>query len=278
MLKVGLRLLLTLCITCILSATAFATPERETPLPTDTRIKTFLYNPNEIYTVKFVVGYQSLIELQEGEVVKLIAFGDHGPWKVTNLDYNLHKLFIKATDPGAKTNMIILTNKRTYSLEIESVSDSGDADDKITYVLRFFYPDINVDVPPTTTKLAKIALNKQVALGGHMNSFVNEKMMASAGSINTNYTYSGDGKNIVPTMVFDNGTKTYFKFTDMENLPIISAVNEKTKEIPLRLRKSGEYIYVDTVEQQFTIRKGRELICIFNEAEEKEVAYLNKKK
>ena len=30
----------------------------KTPMPTDSRIKTFAYNPNEIFQVKFMVGYQ----------------------------------------------------------------------------------------------------------------------------------------------------------------------------------------------------------------------------
>lgn len=275
MLGFNLRLLfLTLFVFCTLNTMSFAT-EREIPLPTDTRIKTFIYNPNEIYTVKFASDNYLIIELQEDEKVDIISFSESGSWKIQNVD---NRLFIRAAYPDISTHMTIMTTKRTYSLDIYSVSKDSDLDDSITYKLNFFYPDLNVDVPPSTAKLAKIALNKKAVSGGKISSFVNEKVMASAGAMNTNYSYSGEGKNIIPVMVFDNGTKTYFKFTDLEDLPIISAVNEKMKEIPLRIHTSGEYVYVDTIEQQFTIRKGKELICIFNEAEEKTVAYLNTKK
>lgn len=253
--------------------------ETITPMPTDTRIKTFIYSPNEIFQVKFVVGYQSIIELQKDEDVELITFGDATPWTVKTLG---RRIFLKAAEPGLKTNMTIFTDKRTYLLEIMSNGDDDDNDERITYLLRFFYPDINVDVPPTATKLAKIALNKRVAMDTRTGNTIAEGAVASNISVNTNYTYAKKGNNadaMVPTMVFDNGNKTYFKFKNDGNVPIISAVMEDFQEIPLRARRSGEYIYVDTVERQFTIRRDKNIVCVFNESPGKKasVAYVNGK-
>lgn len=252
----------------------FASIESNTPMPTDTRIKTFVYNPNEIFQVKFMVGYQSIIELQKDEDVELITFGDATPWNVTTLG---RRIFLKATEPGVKTNMTIITDKRTYLLEIMSNSDDDDTDDRITYILRFFYPDINVDVPPTTAKLAKIALNKRVASSYRKNNTIATSAIAGVGSLNTNYTYATKGEDatiFMPKMVFDNGSKTYFKFSN-DDVPTISAVTADYKEVPLRVRKSGEYVYVDTIEKQLTLRKGKSVICIFNELAEKSMAYVN---
>ena len=256
-----------------------ASYETTAPMPTDTRIKTFIYSPNEIFQVKFVVGYQSIIELQKDEDVELITFGDSTPWTVRTLG---RRIFLKATEPGLKTNMTIFTDKRTYLLEIMSNGDDDDNDERITYILRFFYPDINVDIPPTATKLAKIALNKRVAMNTRTGGTIAEGMVASNSSVNTNYTYATKGNNagiMVPTMVFDNGNKTYFKFKNDSNVPIISAVMEDFQEIPLRTRRSGEYIYVDTVERQFTIRQDKNIVCVFNESPGKKasIAYVNGK-
>ena len=46
-----------------LSVFDVSSAKANTPMPTDTRIKTFVYNPNEIFQVKFMVGYESVIEL-----------------------------------------------------------------------------------------------------------------------------------------------------------------------------------------------------------------------
>ena len=142
--------------TSVNTGTSIDTNIPTSPMPTDTRIKTFLYDASQILQVKFIVGYQSMIELQKDESVELIVFGDPVPWSVKTLG---NRIFLKATEPGAKTNMLIITNKRTYLLEISSNSDD-DNDEKNTLLLKFYYPNINADVPPTATKIAKIALNQ----------------------------------------------------------------------------------------------------------------------
>ena len=266
-----------LCAFCLaLHLTNTAIANSNAPMPTDTRIKTFIYNPNEIFQVKFMVGYQSIIELQKNEDVELITFGDATPWNIRTLG---RRIFLKATEPGLKTNMTIITDKRTYLLEIMSNGDDDDNDERITYILRFFYPDINVDIPPTTTKLAKIALNKRIAANTRSDSVVANSVIANAGALNTNYTYSSKGKvdDIMPLMIFDNGSKTYFKFSTNETLPLISVVTSDFQEIPLRVRISGEYVYVDAVEQQLTIRKDNNVVCVFNEMQKNKAftAYVN---
>ena len=255
-------LFIAFCIHIVVNSHSYANMLSETPMPTDTRIKVFIYNPNEIFQVKFMVGYQSIIELQKDENVELITFGDATPWEVKVLE---RRIFIKATEPGAKTNMTIITDKRTYLMEIMSNGDDDDNDERITYILRFFYPDINVDIPPTTTKLAKIALNKRIKANTRSTDM--PITVANADLLNTKYTFSKKGNiaNIMPTMVFDNGSKTYFKFQNIDELPTISAVTDDYKEIPLRVKKSGEYVYVDTIEKQFTIRKDDGIVCLFNE-------------
>lgn len=302
MLRIKKNTLLLFAFTCLCVNNIFITQQgrteafnvsasTKTPMPTDSRIKTFVYNPNEIFQVKFMVGYQSIIELQEDEQVELISFGDAGPWTTRIIG---RRIFLKVSDPGVKTNMTIITDRRTYLLEIMSNDEEDEIDDRTTYILRFFYPDINVDVPPTTKRIAHITLNKKVynlasarAKNGTINNTditTTEGLVANAGAMNTNYTYGGDGRGITPLAVFDDGKKTYFKFADNNKVvPLISALatNREYAEIPLRVKKSGEYVYVETIEEQFTLRQGKELICIFNEAKEekkKEVASADYKK
>ena len=42
----------------------------EIPITTDSRIKTLVYNANEIYQLKFHYGYQSYIEFSEKESIE----------------------------------------------------------------------------------------------------------------------------------------------------------------------------------------------------------------
>ena len=245
---------------------------RNTPMPSDTRIKTFVYNPNEIYQVKFMTNYQSIIELQQGEDVRIITFGNPAGWSTPRLIDN--QLFMKATEPGVKTNMIIITNRRKYFFEIMSSDEDSDSvsDAQITQYLQFFYPDLkSIDIPPKTAQAAKVTLNENamaLATGRAIQQYEKRDtdMVANVGEINTKYTYSGDGKGITPVMAFDNGKKTFFRFANNNAvIPVISSIDHMGKETPIRTRISGEYVYVDTVEKKFTLRKGAELVCVFNE-------------
>ena len=260
-----------------LSVFDVSSAKANTPMPTDTRIKTFVYNPNEIFQVKFMVGYESVIELQKDEEPELVVIGDPAPWTITPIG---RRLFVKVSDPGVKTNMTIITDKRTYLMEIMSNEDDYDADDRITYILRFFYPNVMVDTPPTEAKIAQIRLNSEVMAKAGGRDFLKAKStFANVGNMNTNYTYSGTKKTLIPITIFDDGKKTYFKFPDdTKQLPLISFIKTikqangdiKYDEIPLRVKESGEYFYVDVVEEKMTLRDDLDVVCVFNENYEKQ--------
>ena len=178
---------------------------------------------------------------------------------------------MKAVEPGVKTNMIIITDRRKYFFEIMSSDEDSDSvsDAQITQYLQFFYPDLkSIDIPPKT---AKVTLNENamaLATGRAIQQYEKRDtdMVANVGEINTKYTYSGNGKGITPVMAFDNGKKTFFRFANNNAvIPVISSIDHMGRETPIRTRISGEYVYVDTVENQFTLRKGPELVCVFNE-------------
>ena len=227
------------------------------PAPIDSRIKTLVYNPNEIFHVKFIVGYQSIIEFQQNEEIELISFGDPLPWSIKSIT---KRLFIKALDPDVKTNMTIITNKRTYLFEIESNSgDPNDIDDKMIYVLRFYYPDTDVDIPNVIKR--SIKLNQKLPTVEKKKIEVETKTNFVKG--NFNYSYSGVG-TISPLKVFDDGKTTFFQFNDGVK-PSIFAVNEDGREELLKDKMVGQYIAVDTLESQFSLRLDKELVCVFND-------------
>ncbi len=64
-------------------------------------------------------------------------------------------------------------------------------------------------------------------------------------------------------MVFDDGKKTFFKF-GRGTVPAIFAVQSDFSETLRNFRKEGEYIVVDGVATQYTLRDGNQWTCIFN--------------
>lgn len=106
-------------------------------LTTDSRIKTYIYSPNEVYLLVLHYGFQSHIEFAPNETIDTITLGDSYLWKITPLG---NKLFIKPMEKNIRTNMTIITNKRTYQFDIVA-KELLEGDDKdLVYVVRFQYP------------------------------------------------------------------------------------------------------------------------------------------
>ncbi len=109
----------------------------DTSLTTDSRIKTYFYSQNEVYLLVLHYGFQSHIEFGKGETIETITLGDSYAWKITPLG---NRLFIKPMERDIRTNMTIITDKRTYQFDIVAKElEDGDERD-LVYVIRFQYP------------------------------------------------------------------------------------------------------------------------------------------
>jgi type IV secretion system protein VirB9 len=111
--------------------------EEDLPITTDNRIKTYIYNPNEVYLLVLHFGFQSHLEFSKNEEVQTITLGDSYAWKITPLN---NRLFIKPLEKNIRTNMTIITNKRTYQFDIVAKELEDGEEKDLVYVVRFYYP------------------------------------------------------------------------------------------------------------------------------------------
>ena len=108
----------------------------EIPITTDSRIKTYIYSPNEVFLLVLHHGFQTHIEFHKNETIDTITIGDTYSWQITPLD---NRLFIKPLEKNVRTNMTVITNKRTYQFDLVA-KELEDGDEKdLVYVLRFHY-------------------------------------------------------------------------------------------------------------------------------------------
>jgi type IV secretion system protein VirB9 len=118
-----------------LSASALAVQ----PITTDSRIKTFVYNANEVFNITTHYGYQSNIEFGLRETIETVSVGDRVGWQIIPSG---RRMFIRAMEENAHTNMTVVTNQRAYQFDLRSSSsDAVFGSEQLTYVVRFFYPD-----------------------------------------------------------------------------------------------------------------------------------------
>jgi len=112
-------------------------------ITTDNRIKTYIYTPNEVYLLVLHFGFQSSIEFAKNEEIQNIVLGDSYAWKMTPL---ANRLFIKPLEKNIRTNMTIMTNKRTYQFDIVSKELEEGREKDLVYVIRFYYPKKNFGI------------------------------------------------------------------------------------------------------------------------------------
>lgn len=116
----------------------FSFAHAEDPISIDNRIKTYIYNENEVYRLLIHYGYQTSVEFGEGERVMTISVGDTYAWKITPVG---RRLFIKPLQNNMHTNMTVITNKHSYQFDLLSKTPDGKLDSELIYVMRFFYPE-----------------------------------------------------------------------------------------------------------------------------------------
>lgn len=129
--------LLTIFLASLFAASSSMAYDEDIPITTDNRIKTYIYNPNEVYLLVLHFGYQSHIEFAKGEEIQTISLGNSYAWKITPL---ANRLFIKPLEKNMRTNMTIITNKRTYQFDIVSQELEMGEEKDLVYVVRFYYP------------------------------------------------------------------------------------------------------------------------------------------
>ncbi len=117
---------------------SMANSDDDISITTDNRIKTYIYNPNEVYLLVLHYGFQSYIEFSNNEEINTISLGDSYAWKITPLG---NRLFIKPLEKNIRTNMTIITSKKTYQFDLVAKEvEDGDDEKDLVYVIRFYYP------------------------------------------------------------------------------------------------------------------------------------------
>ncbi|MGN7678408.1 MAG: P-type conjugative transfer protein VirB9 [Anaplasma sp.] len=252
---------------------------RDAPISVDSRIKTFVYSPNEIFTVVFNYGYHSYIEFSKGETIKVMAMGDSTHWKVKPVD---NKLFIMPLEREGTTNMLVETNKgRSYAFDLVSRSSpsgtagaavaqgtdaigmAGSPLSDLAYVVRFYYPDsnrefdlLNVDV----LDLSAPSLVRSPAKTGEVT------IKPNGTSKNYEFSASSAEEQIVPVMTFDDGLLTYFRFHENNKVipKIFSVGRHGKKKVPCRMLLLNGYVIIEGVHKELHLDYGNSSVGVVN--------------
>lgn len=222
-------------------AQALQTPR---PLATDSRIRTVRYSPNEVYQFIGHYGYQSAIEFEADEKIQTVSVGDSVAWMINPAD---NRLFLKPIDQNALTNMTVITDKRSYLFELHAEETQDIRDREMVFVMRFTYPQSDTDAVDFMQYEPLPDIEREP-----------EKY---------NFGYTVRGSTLIePIRIFDDGQFTYFEFRDQNaEVPAFFRVDGAGGEELINFRKRENYIIIEQVAARFTLRRGPDILCVYNE-------------
>ncbi len=215
-------------------------------LGSEKKFRSYIYNPNEVYRYIGHYTYQGFIEFDEGESISTISMGNPTLWMFEHLE---NRLFLKPVgEDNSETNMTIITNKRIYHFELAAKEAKGINDQDLIFVAKFLYPedeDKNI-----------LEFNKSEKS--------DEPDMSDLSIYNFDYQYVGEN-SITPLKVFDDQQFTYFQFARKNSeIPAIFTVDSSGFESLVNFRSVGDYIVVEQMAPQFTLRSGQDIVCVYN--------------
>jgi type IV secretion system protein VirB9 len=235
----------------------------EVPHPgqADPRIKTVDYDPLQV--VRVVGAFRTATEVlfSDGETIEHVALGDTSGWDVV-AEKNI--LFAKPKAVRAPTNLIVTTTfgqgeVRHYTFELATRGGpTGHAAPNTFFVVRFRYPTQEKAILTAAISAEEQALQRKV-LDLKLERGVLE------GPRNLAYELQGS-TSIAPSEVTDNGRFTVLRFPGQQAVPAIYAVTPDGTESLAPFDVRGEFVVIHQTGARFRLRRGREVLCIFNQA------------
>ena len=213
----------------------------------DPRVRVAVYDPNQIYRLRGLVGYQIDLEFESGETFVGLAAGDIEALSFVAQD---NHLFLKPRAQAVGTNLTVLTSRRHYHFDYTAElrrSAAAQEPDAI-FALRFQYPSASAS-----------------AGAGAANARLEETLKReSAGRIrNTDYWYCGHDA-LRPVAASDDGVHTHLRFDPHAEIPAIFVRNEDRTESLLNFSMEDGEVIVHRVAPRLILRRGALTGCVVN--------------
>ncbi|MFO6448960.1 TrbG/VirB9 family P-type conjugative transfer protein [Erythrobacter sp. NE805] len=230
------------------------------PAAADNRLQTRVYDADAVVQVEGRTKVQTTIKFGPDEVIENVAIGDSAAWQVQpNKAQTI--LFVKPLEPAARTNMTVVTDKRTYLFDLVASPKSS-----ALYVLQFRYPEL--EKAAEEARLAALAeaeaQAQRVAAAPDMAA---PGAAPASDPAKLNFAWSSAGSSeLLPLRAYDDGAAVFLTWAAGTAVPAILVTNDAGEEGPVNFTVRGDTIVVDGVPPQLILRSGRDTATLTNTA------------
>lgn len=223
----------------------------------DSRMIEIDYAPGSVYRITGAFRTATQVVFSPDEIIRHVAIGDSVSWEVAAEG---SVLFLKPRERLQPTNLLVVTERagqaRHYAFELTA----RDARDSMrpAYQIRFRYPADAQTAAALALEAATVAVERRL---------VDLALQQGALEGPRNLAYSVQGSTALqPSEISDNGRFTVLRFPANQPLPSIFAVSPEGEESVIPYDVRGEFVVIHSVSPGLRLRRGRTVLCIFNDA------------
>lgn len=244
-----------LSLLSLIASLALASPVAAQTL--DPRIRELTYDPAAVYRIAGAFRTATQIVFSPEETIRHAAIGDSVAWEVAAEG---SVLFLKPRERHQATNLLVVTERdgaaRHYVFELLAGEPGGRAPG--AWQVRFRYP------ADEQAQAAQALADQAGAVEQRLIGLELERGVVE-GARNMAWSAQGDVA-LQPSEVSDNGRFTVLRFPGVQALPAVFEVGEDGSErlVPYDVR--GEFVVIHGVTRGLRLRRGRSVLCLFNDA------------
>ena len=210
-------------------------------------VQVYPFSDGALYQIYAAPGEVTDVALEMGEHLVgtgPVAAGDTVRWVIGSTESGMASskrthILLKPTQPGLTTNLVINTDRRTYHLELRSVSKTYMA------AVSFSYPQDEL--------IALRAQNQTAEAADPVSGGVDISMLAFR------YTIGGDNPPWRPLRAFDDGRQVFVEFPSgivQGEMPPLWVVGPQGEGQLVNYRVRGNYMIVDRLFAAAELRLG----------------------
>jgi type IV secretion system protein VirB9 len=243
-------LLASLALAC---ATTLAMPAHAQ----DSRLQTLIFDEDAVVRIDGRVKVQTTIRFAPDEIIENVAIGDSAAWQVQpNKAQTI--LFVKPLEPSARTNMTVVTDKRTYLFDLVASPKAS-----ALYVLQFRYPELE-KAAEEARLAAEAEAEAQAALAAAQPAASSDPS-AAPDPAKLNFAWaSGGTPELLPSRAYDDGEAVFLTWPAGVPIPAILITNAEGDEGPVNYTTRGDTVVVHDVPARIILRSGRDTATLTN--------------
>lgn len=203
----------------------------------------FPYAEGSVYQIYLQQGFVTDIKLAAGENLKYVGAGDTSRWVIDTSaaggpGRKTTHIFIKPTQQGISTNLVINTDRHVYQLLLVSGS--------------YFNPVVSWSFPKSALEIRD-------------EEIISDYSTISSGKMDFGYKISNTKYKWAPELIFNSETKTYLKMrAEIVNseLPAFFILDDDNKKTLVTYRFVKGYMVVDRLFDKAVLLLGKKKIYI----------------